>query len=133
MFVSSLKHNRGESCLKEGRNWVNVIVEAFEWVEVLVLTYRARNFHCLDKCIGELNWNRAIGEIVVTFDLRMAPMPHFVIKKPNRQLSIRKRYVENYFLSSNDQVFLRGARIIAVRLALMLKFDASLDITARRS
>ena len=59
-------------------------------------------------------------------------MPHFVIKKPNRYLSIRKRYVESYFLSSNDQVFLRGARIIAARLALTLKFDASLDIAARR-
>ena len=97
-----------------------------------MLTFRARNFQCLDKCIGELQWNRAIGEIVVTFDLRMAPIPDFVIKNPNRQLSIRKRYVENYFLSSNDQVFLRGARIIAVRLSLVLKFDASLDITARR-
>ena len=63
----------GESCLKEGRSWVNVIVEAFEWVEVLVLTFRARNFHCLDKCIGELKWNRAIGEIVVTFDPRSGP------------------------------------------------------------
>ena len=73
MFVSSLKHNRGESCLKEGRNWVNVIVEAFGWVEALVLTFRARNFHCLDKRIGELNWNRAIGEIAVTFDLRSGP------------------------------------------------------------
>ena len=73
MFVSSLKHNRGETCLKEGKNWVNVIVEAFGWVEALVLTFRARNFHCLDKRIGELNWNRAIGEIAVTYDLRSGP------------------------------------------------------------
>ena len=41
--------------------------------KALVLTFRARSFHCLDKRIGELNWHRAIGEIVVTFDLRSGP------------------------------------------------------------
>ena len=61
----------------------------------------------------------------------MVGTPQVVLRRPNRSLSLRKRYVGGYFLSSNDQVYLRALKKFIAKLALM-RLGLSVDIATQR-
>jgi nuclease HARBI1 len=53
-------------------------------------------------------------------------------RRPHRYLSVHKRFVERYSLSSNEQVRARRIRKATIRVATMIKFGGTYDAPTRR-
>ena len=53
-------------------------------------------------------------------------------RKPHRYVSVHKRFIKGYCLSSNEQVRARHIRKVAMRVATMIKFGGTYDAPTRR-
>ena len=53
-------------------------------------------------------------------------------RRPHRYLSVHKRFVERYSLSSNEQVRARRIRKATIRVATMIKFGGTYDAPTRQ-